>query len=464
MLVGSANVAALPVKALRSLRRETVSVRLPAPVRQLPPAPHGGEHLRLVGDGDRDREAEALAALGLTDRRNHRPDELSGGEQQRAAFAQALVAGAQVVLADEPTAELDSSLAAALLGAIGTLAERGVTVIVATHDRTVTAAAHTTLELEHGRVLGLQHVPLRAELAAARLRPGPVVAELRDVRKTFHRGGETVVAVDGVSLAVREGELAALVGSSGSGKTTALNLLAGWEQPDAGSVVDPGHGLGRARRRAAALRPALGAHRARERRVPGAPRPTARRGPARGWTSCWRRSRSPSSAPASRTRRRSASSSARPRALARPPPARAARGRADRPPGRGVGPRRRPGAARRRRDRNGLPRRDARPRARGALRHVVRARGRKAVLLGSYSCRPNVHHLRRSGRLRQDDAGARCSSRRCAPKAVTWSRPGSRAEPSSASGSASCSSTATRSRPGRRRRSSPRRAPSWSPT
>jgi putative ABC transport system ATP-binding protein len=67
-----------------------------------------------------------------------------------------------------------------------------------------------------------------------------VVAELRDARKAFHLGGETIVAVDGVSLAVREGELAALVGSSGSGKTTALNLLAGWERPDTGTVVVPG--------------------------------------------------------------------------------------------------------------------------------------------------------------------------------------------------------------------------------
>ena len=89
-------------------------------------------------------------------------------------------------------------------------------------------------------MLGLQHVPLRAEWTPRAYVPGPVVAELRDVRKTFHRGGETVVAVDGVSLALREGELAALVGSSGSGKTTALNLLAGWERPDAGSVVIPG--------------------------------------------------------------------------------------------------------------------------------------------------------------------------------------------------------------------------------
>ncbi len=240
VLVGPADVGELQVKGLRALRRETVTYVFQRPSDNFLPHLTVAEHLRLVGAGDRELEAEALAVLGLTDRADHRPDELSGGEQQRAAFAQALVAESRIVLADEPTAELDTVSAAALLGSIGTLTERGVTVIVATHDRTVTAAAHTTLELEHGRVRGFQHPLMRDELPPRIYVPGPVVAELRDGRKTFHRGDETVVAVDGVSLAVREGELAALVGSSGSGKTTVLNLLAGWEKPDSGTVVIPG--------------------------------------------------------------------------------------------------------------------------------------------------------------------------------------------------------------------------------
>ena len=240
VLVGPADIGELQVKGLRALRRETVTYVFQRPSDNFLPHLTVAEHLRLVGEGDRDLEAEALAVLGLTDRSDHRPDELSGGEQQRAAFAQALVAGSRVVLADEPTAELDTASAAALLGSIGTLTERGVTVIIATHDRTVTAAAHTTLELEHGRVRGFQHPLMRDELPPRSYVPGPVVAELRDGRKTFHRGDETVVAVDDVSIAVREGELAALVGSSGSGKTTVLNLLAGWEKPDAGTVTIPG--------------------------------------------------------------------------------------------------------------------------------------------------------------------------------------------------------------------------------
>ncbi len=240
VVVGRADVAELPVKALRALRRDSVAYVFQRPSDNFLPHLTVAEHLRLVGEGDRELEAEALAVLGLTDRRDHRSSELSGGEQQRAAFAQALVAGARIVLADEPTAELDTHSAAALLGSIGTLTDRGVTVIIATHDRTVTAAAHTTLELEHGRVRGFQHPLMRDELPPRSYVPGPVVAELVDGRKTFHRGDETVVAVDGVSIVVREGEMAALVGSSGSGKTTVLNLLAGWEKPDAGTVTVPG--------------------------------------------------------------------------------------------------------------------------------------------------------------------------------------------------------------------------------
>ncbi len=240
VLVGPADIGELQVKGLRALRRETVTYVFQRPSDNFLPHLTVAEHLRLVGAGDSNLEAEALAVLGLTDRADHRPDELSGGEQQRAAFAQALVAESRIVLADEPTAELDTASAAALLGSIGTLTERGVTVIIATHDRTVTAAAHSTLELEHGRVRGFQHPLMRDELPPRTYVPGPVVAELVGGRKTFHRGDETVVAVDDVSIAVREGELAALVGSSGSGKTTVLNLLAGWEKPDAGTVTIPG--------------------------------------------------------------------------------------------------------------------------------------------------------------------------------------------------------------------------------
>jgi ABC-type lipoprotein export system ATPase subunit len=240
--VGTANVGALPSKALRLLRRETVAYVFQRPSDNFLAHLTVAEHLRLAGDGNAEREAEALDVLGLTARRDHRPGELSGGEQQRAAFAQALVAGTPLVVADEPTAELDVASASALLSSMHLLTERGVTVVVATHDRAVVSAADEALELEHGRVRGVGPLEHPAPPPPRTVPLGPVAGEAREIRKTFHRAGEDIVAVDGVSVAVRSGELAALLGSSGSGKTTVLNVLAGWEQPDSGVISVPGPG------------------------------------------------------------------------------------------------------------------------------------------------------------------------------------------------------------------------------
>jgi putative ABC transport system ATP-binding protein len=238
--VGHADIGALPGKALRRLRRDTVAYVFQRPSDNFLPHLTVADHLRLAGDGDREREDEALELLGISARRDHRPGELSGGEQQRAAFAQALVAGTSLVVADEPTAELDVDSAGALLGSIRRLTERGVTVVVATHDRAVVAAADEALELEHGRVRGVGPMEHPEPPPPRTVALGAVAAETREVVKAFHRAGEDIVAVDGVSVAVRSGELAALLGSSGSGKTTMLNLMAGWERPDAGVVSVPG--------------------------------------------------------------------------------------------------------------------------------------------------------------------------------------------------------------------------------
>jgi ABC-type lipoprotein export system ATPase subunit len=71
--------------------------------------------------------------------------------------------------------------------------------------------------------------------------------ELRDIDKTFRRGGEVVYALRAVSLELRAGEVAALVGPSGSGKSTLLHVVAAWERPDRGEVIRPGAAPGRAR-------------------------------------------------------------------------------------------------------------------------------------------------------------------------------------------------------------------------
>lgn len=114
--------------------------------------------LPLVLDGIADGRSEtaALAALekvGLTHRASHRPDELSGGEQQRGAIARALVAKPAIVLADEPTGALDSVNSKRVVELLGTLvADRGQTVILVTHDAGVAAAAGRTIRISDGLV------------------------------------------------------------------------------------------------------------------------------------------------------------------------------------------------------------------------------------------------------------------------------------------------------------------------
>ena len=100
------------------------------------------------------RAAELLAYVGLGDRRKHRPSELSGGEQQRVAIARALANGPLLLLADEPTGELDASTGAQIISLFQRLNGDGTTIVVVTHDEDLASAARRKIHMRDGRVVG----------------------------------------------------------------------------------------------------------------------------------------------------------------------------------------------------------------------------------------------------------------------------------------------------------------------
>src|SRR5947199_3358375 len=111
----------------------------------------------LVYAGERgrtERAREALGSVGLADRVHHQPTELSGGQQQRAAIARALVTNPAILLADEPTGNLDSVSSVEIMRLLANLnAERGRTVILITHEQDIARFAKRVVELRDGRIV-----------------------------------------------------------------------------------------------------------------------------------------------------------------------------------------------------------------------------------------------------------------------------------------------------------------------
>jgi ABC-type lipoprotein export system ATPase subunit len=147
------DLADAPSRELRELRRRRIGFVAQRASGALFPHLTGAEQLRQVATlrgGATDDVDRALAAVALEHRGSHRPAASSGGEQQRLAVALALVGGPALVIADEPTAELDHEAADLVLAALAGAARAGSAVVVSSHDDRVVARADRVLRLRNG--------------------------------------------------------------------------------------------------------------------------------------------------------------------------------------------------------------------------------------------------------------------------------------------------------------------------
>jgi ABC-type lipoprotein export system ATPase subunit len=263
VLVGGRDVGRLPSRSRARLRHELIGFLGQRADTALPPDLRVRQAvelpLRLRGipaTASRPRAAELLSAVGLEDCAGALPAQLSGGERQRVALCAALAHRPALLLADEPTAELDAHSARAVLDLISTLVgEQGITAIIVSHDPATEAIADRTVTIRGGRVYGDRERPPTTPAAPPAPEAGwtPSTVELDGVSRIRGRP-----VLTGFSHRFGPGGLTVITGPSGTGKTTLLRLLAGLDLPDAGRLLLDGAPFGDPEQRATVRRERIG--------------------------------------------------------------------------------------------------------------------------------------------------------------------------------------------------------------
>jgi putative ABC transport system ATP-binding protein len=119
---------------------------------------------RIAGHSQRERALHALEAVGLSDRADHMPNQLSGGQQQRVAIARALSNQPSLLLADEPTGNLDTRTSVEIMGVFQKLNDRGITIVMVTHELDIAQYTKRMVVMRDGKVVG--DTPVADRLAA----------------------------------------------------------------------------------------------------------------------------------------------------------------------------------------------------------------------------------------------------------------------------------------------------------
>ncbi|HEV2391836.1 MAG TPA: ABC transporter ATP-binding protein [Verrucomicrobiae bacterium] len=137
-------------------------------------------HRHLTGREQRERAVSSLEMVGLADRADHHPNQLSGGQQQRVAIARALVNQPSLLLADEPTGNLDSQTSIEIMGVFQKLNEQGITIVMVTHELDIARYTRRNLIMRDGRIVSDVAVTdrLNAEIELRRLRDAQQAVQL----------------------------------------------------------------------------------------------------------------------------------------------------------------------------------------------------------------------------------------------------------------------------------------------
>ncbi len=176
-LLDGADVATLDDVALARLRNQRLGFVFQS-YNLLPRTPAiENVELPLIYSGASDRREKALAALeavGLRERADHLPTQLSGGEQQRVAIARALVMDAPIILADEPTGNLDTATASEIMGILERLSRQGMTIVLVTHEADIAARARRLVHFRDGLITSDERAPAGVGEPARLPAPGGV--------------------------------------------------------------------------------------------------------------------------------------------------------------------------------------------------------------------------------------------------------------------------------------------------
>lgn len=197
------------------------------------------------------RALELLELVDIADHAYKIPAHISGGQKQRVAIARALVNDPHLIIADEPTGNLDSVTAETIFQVFEKLVEQGKTIVMVTHDesfasrftrhlRIVDGVVSSSKETEAGSTVRKEAAvvisPQRNESSKSQYQDKPAIV-LRNVEKVYENAAGKFVALKSINLQLNYGQFISIVGKSGCGKSTLLNMITGIDHPTAGEVL-----------------------------------------------------------------------------------------------------------------------------------------------------------------------------------------------------------------------------------